>query len=374
MAVVLAYVPATGQTVPVMVPDRILEGRRPESSNPLEQQTSSRYHRLLSFLANRKQYIDAWRNLRHNQKHCALYRLPDELHIDIAQYLGDQDLLRYTHSSRRTSFLMYKLASKPRFRVCEHKSYSPGGLEHAMWSRQQITLRATLCNKHLNRAAGILGPELGMLWEQGAFVAVVTATHVLCQLPRDPVRSADTIQTALRQLAIHICPHLDSSDDAVWDVLKNSLGRQNGEVVAKCTHCGAAYGMVREAMGMGVALNVQRRVRGLEDPDSRKVLMHLEDCSPRVRVDDDTNGAGRTAEGVGMRGWAEWMLGLVVGLVVLALLWMWLSLLVRRRVASRLRRGLGGTMSSEAVSLGRHYPVCSLVVYVAYLVVCSRQS
>lgn len=75
-----------------------------------------------------------------------------------------------------------------------------------------------------------------------------------------------------------------------------------------------------------------------------------------------------------MRGWAEWMLGLVVGLVVLALLWMWLSLLVRRRVASRLRRGLGGTMSSEAVLQGRHYLVCSLVVYVAYLVVYFRQS
>ena len=214
-----------------------------------------------------------------------------------------------------------------------------------------MLLRVTLCDKHLNSEAGIFGPELGMMWEKGTFVAVFTITHVLCQLPRDPARSADTIQTALQQLAIHICPHLNSADDLVWDALKTSVGRHNGEVVASCTQCGAAYGMVREAMGMGVALNMQRRVHGLEDPNSQEVRVHLEDCSPKVRVEED---AQREEQDVRKRtrGGVKWVLGLMIGLVVLALILNRVrNVPVRRRVTPRRRGGTQANDSRETIPL-----------------------
>lgn len=351
MTTVLAYVPATRQTVPVMIPERILKGRRPESPRPLEQPTPSHYHRLLKFLADSRQHIKAWRNLRSNQANCALYRLPDELHIEIAQYLSAPDLLHLAHSSRRSTFLTHKFATTPRFRVCEHKSYSPEGLERALWTRPPMLLRAPLCPSHQHTAAGFLGPELGMLWERGAFVAVLTTAHALGQLPRDPARGADTLQTALKQLAEHICPHVNSADEAVWDELKTCLGRQNGEVVAQCRQCGAAYGMLRETLGTGVVLTVQRRVRGLEKPDCQEVLVQLEDCSPRVQVNDDAKGEERDLLRR-IRGWVEWVLGLVVGFVILAVIWRGSrSLPVQRRVDSQPRGDLQGDSSGETIPL-----------------------
>ena len=367
MVTVLVYIPATGRSMPVMVPERILEGRRQPSLDPPGKQTHS---------AKSKQRVELSNNFKHNQANCALYRLPNELHDEIAKHLPGPDLLHYAHSSRRTSFLMHMFVTKPRFRVCEHKSYSPEGLERAMWSRAQIHLRVTLCDKHLNREAGILGPELGMVWDQGTFVAVFMITHILCQLPRDPAGSADTIQTALKQLAIHICPHLNSADELVWDALKPSLGHRNGEVVATCTQCGAAYGMVREAMGMGVALNVQRRVRNLEDPDSQEVLKHLEDCSPRIEKSDHTqvldvqrrvrnleepnsqevlkylkdrsfrdlvmvnDNVQREEQGAKkrIRGLAEWTVGLLIGLIILAFIWNWVRNVPVRKKGTPQRR------------------------------------
>ncbi|KAF3051875.1 hypothetical protein E8E11_010882 [Didymella keratinophila] len=217
METTLVYVPATRRMMPVMVPERILE-KQPEPPQPLGQQTPSRYHHLI---ANVKQLITASRNLRRS----ALYQLPDELHMIIASHLSTADLLSYSKSSRGTAFLMHYLkAIRLRFRICEHRSYSPEGLERAVWSRPQSPLRAALCPLHQHIVAGILGPELNMVWEQGTFVALFTFTKLLCQLPRDPAMWASSIQEALEQQAAHICPHVNSADEAVWDELNLPWG------------------------------------------------------------------------------------------------------------------------------------------------------
>lgn len=108
----------------------------------------------------------------------------------------------------------------------------------------------------------------------------------------------------------------------------------------------------------------------MEESDSLEVRVHLEDCSPQVQVNNDAQRAGQDRGGRGLRALAEWMLGVMIGLAFLALLRIWFSVLVRRRVATRLRIGLGVAMSSKAVLLGMHF----LIVYVAYMIVHAQLS
>lgn len=310
--------------------------------------------RTFAFLSRAQQRYRAPRNFRSNQAHCTFYKLPGELHLQIAVHLSTADLLSYAHCSHRTLFLVSQLQPprsakadfairlrrdreirtfdlrgiggevawcshhstmhplilfKPtqltrsvsnadrtcvgvngRFRVCEHRSYSPEELKWATFGSR------LLCDQHVDPSEGIVGPRVHASIEE-CYFAVFTNSHVVLQVPFHNSISVYDFNTALVRIDAHICPHKRSSDKAVHVALQYSLERRKrrntcqGEghllcdreaFVAKgrCEHCATEYSLRRNEGGGCILLDIQRRVRNAEAlPNGVDELLHLEDCS-----------------------------------------------------------------------------------------------
>lgn len=314
--------------------------RKSSAATLFDKDTSpSSYNGLLMFFAEVEQRFQAPLNKRANQRSCPIYRLPTGLHLHIAAYLHDGDLLSYAYCSQRTPFLACRLqprrstkakfatrlrrdyqrrllslrgvnpahmalcshhsaflpvglfaksqlleaqpddgrqcaCAKGRARVCEHKGYSIRGLESkAIPADEGPPL--PLCNRHVDEEEGCLEPHVRGKWSYGisslSCSAILTTSYVVYRVPFYEAIESQRIQRYLRLLGEHICPHLNSADDAVifglWSKKKTRCAdpeifagsRQAFSIAARCEYCAAESTLLRREGRGSLILIVQRK-------------------------------------------------------------------------------------------------------------------
>ncbi|KAJ4989650.1 hypothetical protein SVAN01_04867 [Stagonosporopsis vannaccii] len=235
------------------------------------------YHRVISFIRDRRQSYCAPRNARLNQTQCVFYRLPAELHASIARYLLGADLLSYAQCSQKTTWLVHhfqpprsvKAAFAARLRrdhdirrltrsgfnvqtvawcsshlklhhvalfaksqlsdsisnderVCVGVKGRFRGCEHQSFSiaelrREMLDPLPHLCNKHVDVDEGISGPHIVKWWLTSG--PVFASTRLIQRLPFWEKMDALAVQSILIQLRVHICPHLTSADESVLNTV-----------------------------------------------------------------------------------------------------------------------------------------------------------
>jgi hypothetical protein len=187
------------------------------------------------------------------------------------------------------------LATKGRFRVCEHRSFNARELRCEIpFSRTEKRL---LCDRHENVEAGIQGSIFSKDANGDYRTAVCNAQHVTVETPFFFAITEEQVQASFSQLDIHICPHLRTTAESIckrlFELRRSGPKRRPAGVFADireacavrsaCETCGASFTLSRLEGGSHLLLNVSRAIRNLldfelHDRDNIDLLVNLEDC------------------------------------------------------------------------------------------------
>jgi hypothetical protein len=155
-----------------------------------------------------------------------------------------------------------------------------------------INSRRRLCDRHTDNEDGCMGPHGYTERKGNNSSAIITTSYVVLRMPFRRAIKSRRVEMDLKLRSEHICPHLDSADEAVILALcsKKKMRRADSGIFAHsreavnvtghCKYCAARYTLLRRGGGGSLISNVRQAICGVQGGEKKckDALLHVEDC------------------------------------------------------------------------------------------------